>query len=619
MNNSKILEFAKFYVSKGFSVIPLQSRDKIPALKSWKEYQKRYPTEDELQQWFGGNSENNIAIVTGAISKLAVLDFDNPEALAHFDENDLETPTVITNKGIHAYYLMPEGLRNFQNRDDLPGIDLRAEGGYVVAPPSIHPSGHQYVWEEGYGLDDLPLREFPQQILIKHPTEKTPLKELYQGVSEGQRNNAITRLIGSFVSDDLSYEECLEGALFVNSRNNPPLPNDEIERTVKSIYEKHHRELSYCPPIYSTDNKDNQLGDTLDLSKALRSGRELQALNIKIEWVVQDLIPLESITLLSAKGGTGKTIVSFQIGDAITKGLSIFCLETMKRPVIYIDFENPLPVVVDYVNRVGATDILFWHLSNEISPLRLDSNWWHLYKQLPEGAVLIFDTLRASQSKNENDSEQMSFIMMRLKELREKGFTIILLHHTSKSDERNYKGSTSIFDLSDHVLSFYRVRKGSSEGMDDETEDCLYKLGTKDKTRYTPFHTFLEFDKSRRFFIPAQDPDIDYLKAIHEMLTEKGDLNQTQIFEWAKSELDIKSKGRLVNLLKKGTGEYWKRFQQEEGGRAVYYRALSDCPPIYSTDNRTEPSELPEGQETSAEFTEIYEQIQDVFERCHRN
>lgn len=68
------------------------------------------------------------------------------------------------------------------------------------------------------------------------------LKDLYRGVPDGQRNVSLTRLIGSLVNDGLSYDECLEFAYQWNERNNPPETDfKEIERTVRSIFEKHHR------------------------------------------------------------------------------------------------------------------------------------------------------------------------------------------------------------------------------------------------------------------------------------------------------------------------------------------------------------------------------------------
>ena len=448
--------------------------------------------------------------------------------------------------------------------------------------------------------------DLPEWVLIKIPEHKTALKELYKGVREGSRNDSLARLVGSWVNDKLSFQECLENAYLLNSKNDPPLPEREIEKTVRSIFEKHYRELSYCPPLYSADNTDNRNNAgistvcELDLSKALRTGRDLQILDIPIRWAVKNLIPLESITLLSGRGGMGKTTISIQMGDAISESVPFLGHETIQRPIIYVNFEDSLPVLIDRIKRIGALEVSFWHTTNEIKPPRLDSKEWELYKQLPQGSVLIFDTLRAAQSRDENDSQHMAFIMQRLKELRDSGFTIILLHHTPKSNERIYKGSTAIFDLSDHVLGLYKVRKGNHEEIDedDDTGDSCYRLGTKDKTRYEPFHIFLEFDKDRGVFGIAPDPDTDDLEAIQQILEEKGNLNTNQIFEAVKTELDIKGKAKVIRLLKKGEGKYWTPHRT---GRTVYYAAndQSYSPPIYSRDYKTDPRKTVSSQKTN--------------------
>ena len=86
--------------------------------------------------------------------------------------------------------------------------------------------------------------------------------------------------------------------------------------------------------------------------------------------------------------------------------------------------------------------------------------------------MIIFDTLRSAQSKDENNSQDMAFIMGRLKELRDLGFTVLILHPTPKSNERTYKGSTAIIDLCDQALGLYRVKSGTSnEIVDDDDND----------------------------------------------------------------------------------------------------------------------------------------------------
>jgi len=74
-------EDAKRLVNLGFSVFPIKPRDKVPAIDSWKEFQERKPTEEELHKWFDDGNKN-IAIVCVKISGgLVVVDFDDKETL----------------------------------------------------------------------------------------------------------------------------------------------------------------------------------------------------------------------------------------------------------------------------------------------------------------------------------------------------------------------------------------------------------------------------------------------------------------------------------------------------------------------------------------------------------
>jgi putative DNA primase/helicase len=253
-----LLESALKYASLGFSVIPLIPRGKKPAIKSWAEYQSRFATDEELKKWFGNGSKKNIGIVTGNISGIDVLDLDSQEAIQYAKEHKFPiTSSVKTGKGFHCYYKHKDGVRNFQKRDDLPGIDLRGDGGYVVAPPSIHPSGQQYQWVEGKGLDDIPCGKLPGIVLAKKPQDKKPLKQLYEGSKEGNRNNNLARLVGSWVNDGLEFEECMENALIWNDKNTPPLPKKEVEAAIRSIMNKHELELQTSLTTFNVTDLGN--------------------------------------------------------------------------------------------------------------------------------------------------------------------------------------------------------------------------------------------------------------------------------------------------------------------------------------------------------------------------
>jgi len=230
------------YHQRGFAVIRFRPKGKIPSI-DWREYQHKLPTKEEIERWFKERPLSNLGIITGKISGIVVIDFDTKEAYQNAIVRGLpDTPTVITGRGYHVYCKYKEGVRNFSKKAGLPDIDLRGEGGCIVAPPSIHENGKSYQWMEGKSLDDLPLGDVPEWVLIKSEGEKTPLTKLYEGVAEGDRNNSLARLVGYWANGGLNNGECLKRALLWNSKNFPPLPTDEVENVVRSIYDKHHRE-----------------------------------------------------------------------------------------------------------------------------------------------------------------------------------------------------------------------------------------------------------------------------------------------------------------------------------------------------------------------------------------
>ena len=251
MGRHTFFNTAKYYMAKGFSVAPLRPRDKTP-LVPWKIYQFRRPLEQELAKWFY-SGQNNIAIVTGSISGICVLDFDSSEAYREMKKRGLpETPTVKTSRGYHLYFKYSEGIKNAQNHDRILKFDIRGDGGYVVAPPSIHPSGDRYQWVKGKGLDDVPLAELPERITGAmngsakksfggknrrgiNKLYKRSINDLLDGVDEGERHNAMTRIAGLLVSQPGSYEFNLKHLLKINQKNRPPLSSSEVESILRGI------------------------------------------------------------------------------------------------------------------------------------------------------------------------------------------------------------------------------------------------------------------------------------------------------------------------------------------------------------------------------------------------
>jgi Bifunctional DNA primase/polymerase, N-terminal len=138
------------YPQQGFSVIPIQRRGKRPLI-AWDEYQHCRATESEITEWWKHWPDANIGIVTGAISDLVVIDLDTAEAKNKLKElvpgfDFTAVPRSRTGKGWQLFFKHP-GVMLPNRAGIIPGLDVRGDGGYVVAPPSIHPNGNQYQWE----------------------------------------------------------------------------------------------------------------------------------------------------------------------------------------------------------------------------------------------------------------------------------------------------------------------------------------------------------------------------------------------------------------------------------------------------------------------------------------
>jgi hypothetical protein len=139
----------------GCSVIPVPPPDarghdgKVPIIR-WAEFQSRIASEEEIRQWFGAEPMN-LAIVTGAVSDLVVVDADSRDGLRWCTRHLKYTAwQVRTSRGFHLYYRHPRVLvRNrakLETRDGKIAVDVRGDGGYVIGPGSRHASGHDYQW-----------------------------------------------------------------------------------------------------------------------------------------------------------------------------------------------------------------------------------------------------------------------------------------------------------------------------------------------------------------------------------------------------------------------------------------------------------------------------------------
>ena len=255
MTGDAKIDTAQRYLARGWSVLPLRPGDKRPLIV-WEPLQNTRPSPEQVTEWFGRWPNANIGIVTGEISNLVVLDIDPQHggdvSLARLERQFGPLPETIEaitgGGGRHLYFAHPGGL--IRNRAGLAqGIDLRGDGGYVVAPPSIHPNGRPYVWAAERSPEEVALAALPRWLLL--PTgggrARRTLADwrhlVHEGVPEGQRNSTIASLAGHLLWHQVDPEIVLELLLGWNRlRCRPPLDDAEVAQVVANIVKLHFNE-----------------------------------------------------------------------------------------------------------------------------------------------------------------------------------------------------------------------------------------------------------------------------------------------------------------------------------------------------------------------------------------
>jgi hypothetical protein len=202
-----------------------------------------------LRHWWGLNPSYNVAIATGDTSGIFVVDIDGMDAELELRKLEAEhgqmpvTVEALTARGRHLYFKMPDvPVRNSAGKI-AAGVDTRGVGGYVLAPPSIHPSGRAYAWSVDSASS---IADAPDWLLARIAKgsngkgEATPpevWRELVAGgVDEGQRDCTVAKLAGHLLRRFVDAHVVLELMQVWNAaRCRPPLPAEDVTRIVDSI------------------------------------------------------------------------------------------------------------------------------------------------------------------------------------------------------------------------------------------------------------------------------------------------------------------------------------------------------------------------------------------------
>jgi len=207
-----------------------------------------------IEAWWHRWPDANVGIATGR--GLLVLDVDprhdGDDSTADLERTQGKLPDTVEDLtgggGRHVYLIAPPGVELKNSAGQLGrGLDIRTDGGYVIAPPSLHESGRRYEWEGSSRPDEVALAPAPEwlidllrvQRVDGRPAAK-PLTEWQRLITtvapEGERNGRLATIAGYLFRHHIEPHGVL---VFVEGWNatlcKPPLPDGEVETIVKSI------------------------------------------------------------------------------------------------------------------------------------------------------------------------------------------------------------------------------------------------------------------------------------------------------------------------------------------------------------------------------------------------
>lgn len=507
-----VLQTALAYASKQVRVIPIKQGEKRPPMQGWQNAATTNPA--TIRQWFEGQFKDcGLGIATGEFRDryLVVIDIDDRETYKGSDTlNDLEqlhgklpdTVEVITGSGgRHIYFLTDQPIRNEASGRLGVGIDIRAIGGQVLAPPTVHPNGRTYEWVEGRSIAehrpaDMPL--WMVLILTAKPAEETPPATqttpiLLEEDGPASRYCAATtwpELLrqdgwtlahidqageahwvrpGKDIREGTSATTGWQGKdiLKVFTTSIPNLPAGAYTRFGYTAAMHHGNDRSAFAkkllqegkalvPVEQPTKTDNILINWQDFWNQSFPAED---------WLIEPIIPRNQLVVIFAPGGTGKSLLALYIAAALATGKEIFAEPKPPTSVLYMDYEMSQAVLYERLTAMGYgkdTDLSRLHYAS-LPPIgSLDK---------PEGAKQICDLARACQAElviidtfaravegAENDADTVrNFYRWTAMNLKQEGRSLMRIDHAGKDLKKGARGTSAKNDDVDLVWQMTKV------------------------------------------------------------------------------------------------------------------------------------------------------------------
>lgn len=322
-----LLDAALEYAGKGRRVVPLHHVDedrrcscggcKTPGKHprvgdSWQH--KATTDEAAIRRWWKMFPDANVGYLTGA--GIGVLDVDprhgGAKDLAELEKQHgklPETAEVATGGGgRHLFFKIPDGTRTRDLTED-GGLELKAEGAFVVAAPSIHATGKQYVW-----TDRCVPAEAPSWLLAEASGRQNgAAPPIGEQIPAGGRNKQLASMAGTMRRRNAAEPEILAALLEMNTnRCKPPLDDAEVRKVAQSV----SRYEPESGPDEANGSDFASLSPNGDIPTRERDGRHVALTSSsairseRVRWLWSGRVPLRGLTVVPGEKGLGKSILT---------------------------------------------------------------------------------------------------------------------------------------------------------------------------------------------------------------------------------------------------------------------------------------------------------------------
>lgn len=486
----QMVDYALNYAQRGWAVFPLKERDKSPITAHG--FIDATTNETQIKSWWAKHPNANIGIATGDMSGgLVIIDIDvdeskgkhGDEIFAQWQEDNgcfIDSLNAVTGSGgKHYYFTSSEPFDSAAGY--IEDIDIRANGGYVVAPGSIHPNGREYFFDDE-DQDIVCVQEDSDVEYFLHEYYRLGGKnnkdkkkfEMPEKISKN-RNNFLRDLQGKLAGQNLYTPEEIKAQIRTinQTRCDPPLSDDELEKTIFKSTEKWVEKAKTEPIKKEKQAVDVNKFEFPELTKASDLEEE-DIPELAVYVGVNEEVPfiVEGTCILSAKSKLGKSWLSLELCDAITKGNEFLGYKTKKCSALYFDFETGKKVRQNRLRKltkiVGPRAQTFYIVDKAY---RMHEGFeqqveYYMNKDPDIGIIVIdvFTKVVKPKPKEINDYEYYYDVISGLNEISRKyHLSIVLVCHDRKTVDpadpfANILGSTALQGATDQMIVMFKSK-----------------------------------------------------------------------------------------------------------------------------------------------------------------